>query len=123
MFNIPCDAEAYVSGSVVSGHYLLRPGDEVEFLRRWGRKGALPVNEYGNIVITDGVPDGLVHVDLPQLGSTCKRLGIEFAKPVVGWTDYGPILSGVVIQEADRPILEEALAAKVAKQKQQVDRL
>ena len=35
-----------------------------------------PLTEYGTIDIT-GVPPGLVYVDLPRLGPTCKRLGFE----------------------------------------------
>ena len=124
VFSIPGYAQAFIGGSVVGGEYRLRAGEWLEFRRQgWGRKAGLPLNEYGNIVITDAIPEGLVHVDLPRLGPTCKRLGIEYAKAVVGWTDYGPILSGVVIHEADRPKLDQALAAKAQKQKRQVDQL
>jgi hypothetical protein len=38
-FSIPGHAEAYVHGFVVGPEYLLRAGDSVEFLVRWGLKG------------------------------------------------------------------------------------
>lgn len=72
----------------------------------------LPVNEWGSIDITKGIPEGLVHVDRPRLGPTCKRLSIECAKAISGWTDYGPISSGIVISEKDLPTLQAALKQK-----------
>jgi hypothetical protein len=41
VFSIPDEAEAFVGGSVVGPEYRLRAGDEVEFLRGWGRKASL----------------------------------------------------------------------------------
>jgi len=38
-------------------------------------------------------------VKKPRLGPSCKRLGIDYAKALVGWTDYEPILKGVVSQD------------------------
>jgi N6-adenosine-specific RNA methylase IME4 len=40
VFSISTDAEAFIGGSVVDSQYRLRAGDSVEFLKRWGRKGA-----------------------------------------------------------------------------------
>jgi hypothetical protein len=46
VFSIPCDAQAFVGGSVVGGEYRLRAGESVVFLGRgWGRKGALEPEE------------------------------------------------------------------------------
>lgn len=81
--------------------------------------------------IVAGVPDGLVHVDLPRLGPTCKRLGIEYAKAVVDWREFRkrgkrhrhPITSGVVIREADHDRLLAALAEKKEKERQKAEKL
>lgn len=82
------------------------------------RRPALPITEYGNVDITSGVPDGFVHVDVPRVGPTCNRLGIEYGKALVGW-DYGrygghsyPRLRGIVIRESDHPTLLKTLAEK-----------
>src|SRR5580765_7200394 len=84
--------------------------------------GTLPVNRYGDIVVADGVPEGLVHVKQPRLGPTCRRLGIEYASAVVGWNGRNyPEFSGIVIRAADHPVLEEALAEKAIKRRQQGD--
>lgn len=45
VFSIPGDAQAFVGGSVVGPEYRLRAGDSLEFLKRWGRKGALEPEE------------------------------------------------------------------------------
>ena len=52
VFSIPDDAEAFVGGSVVRPEYRLRAGDSLEFLKRWGRKGAdaLPVSDGGRLL-------------------------------------------------------------------------
>lgn len=131
VFSIPDEAEPWVGGVVVGAEYRLRAGDSLEFLVRRGLKASLPTNEHGTVVITDGVPDGLVHVDLPRLGLTCKRLGIEYAKAIVDWCEVGPrrsrkrypVISGVVIQTTDLPKLRQALAAMAQKRQQQVDGL
>ncbi len=44
-FNIPDDAAAFVNGSEAGYDYLLWPGDFLEFIRPWGRKGALDPDE------------------------------------------------------------------------------
>ena len=41
-FNIPNDAEALVNGVRVDLNHWLRPGDHVEWVRHFGRKGAFP---------------------------------------------------------------------------------
>ena len=92
---------------------------------------SLPVSEYGTIDITNGVPSGLVHIDLPRLGLTCKRLGIDYRKGIVGWTEVGkrrnkkyyPVFSGVVVLEGDQAKLMRAIAEKGKKRRKNVDRL
>jgi hypothetical protein len=91
----------------------------------------LPVSSHGTIDITDGVPDGLIHVDLPRLGLTCKRIGIEYGKAVIDWTEIGrkyrkkcyPIFSGVVIRSVDHGRLMAALEEKAQKRQKRVERL
>lgn len=130
-FNIHAEALAFIDGLVVGIEYRLQSNDTLEFIYPWGRKAGFPVNDYGNVVITDGVPEGLVHVDLPRMGPTCKRVGIDYAKAIVGWSEVGrsgsrkryPVTSGVVIRNSDLPKLEEALAEKDKKEEQQIDRL
>ena len=81
--------------------------------------------------IVAGVPDGLVHVDLPRLGPTCKRLGIEYSKAIVGWNEFRrrrerhrhPVTSGVVIREADHDQLLAALAEKKEKERKKAEKL
>ena len=86
-FNLPPTALALVNGEPVGADHALADRDVLEFVVPWGRKGAdrprLPLSEYGTIDITGGVPEGLVHVDVPRIGPTCKRLGIEYGKAVV----------------------------------------
>lgn len=86
----------------------------------------------GKIDITKGTPQGLVHVEKPYAGTTCKRLGIEYGKAIVFWDSIGPRgsyrksyprLSGIVIRETDYPKLAQALAEKEAKKKRQADGL
>lgn len=136
-FNIPRFAIPFVNGRRVAGGYRLKSRDTLEFVVQWGSKGAvdyvprLPISEYGTIDITDKVPAGLIHVDLPRLGPTCKRLGIEYAKALVAWDEYSrlgtkhsrPILSGVVIREAEHPRLMHALSEKAMKRARKVARL
>jgi hypothetical protein len=59
-FSIPDDAEAFVSGTMVAREYKLRGGDEVEFLKLRGRKGALEPEELGRF---DAVLHAVKQVD------------------------------------------------------------
>jgi hypothetical protein len=59
-FSIPDDAEAYLGGSVVDPGYRLRAGDQVEFLKLRGRKGALEPEELGRL---DAVLHAVKQVD------------------------------------------------------------
>lgn len=92
----------------------------------------LPLTEYGNIDITNGVPTGFIHVNIPRVGVTCKRLRIEYAKALVGWDTHGlrgsykqsyPVLSGVVVRELDHQRLVTALADKAKKQARKIAQL
>lgn len=138
-FNLDAEALPFVNGDVVSDDFQLRPRDVLEFIHLWGKKGGdsdvpiprLPITEYGTVDISHGVPEGLVHVNLPRLGATCKRLGIEYGKALLSWNEYGrrgnkryyPSVSGIVIRYDDLPRLEEALEIKYQKQERKVTRL
>ena len=134
-FNVPPTALALINGERVGYAHGLLDNDTLEFIVPWGRKGAdlprLPLTANGSIDITGGVPDGLVHVDLPRLGPTCKRIGVEYGKAVVGWTEFGrkhqrkryPMFSGVIIRAGDHPRLMAALEEKAKKRQRKVDRL
>jgi excisionase family DNA binding protein len=52
IFSIPDDAEPWIGGSVVDDQHRLQAGDSLEFLKRWGRKGAdaLPVPDGGRLL-------------------------------------------------------------------------
>jgi hypothetical protein len=70
---------------------------------------ALPVNRYGNIDISHGVPGGLVHVTRRHVTPICKRLRIPTARALVGWENGSPVLQGIVIWADDWPRLEEEI--------------
>lgn len=134
-FNIPATALTIINGELVGSRRFLADNDTLEFVVGWSRKGAdlprFPLTSYGTIDITGGVPDGLVHVDLPRLGPTCKRIGVEYGKAVVGWTELGrkyrkkryPMFSGVVIRATDHARLMAALEGKAKNRQRKVDRL
>jgi len=130
-FNIPFVALAFINGQRASVDVHLCPGDLLEFAYPLGSKGSLPVNEYGSVVTTSGVPEGFVHVDEPRLGPTCRRLGIEYAPAVIGWQKVGkrhdrrlyPKISGIVIHRADLDSLQQALAEKAEKSRKRAAEL
>lgn len=133
-FNIPEAAVSFVNGKRVAGSYRLLGNEVVEFIFASGRKASdrsLPLTEHGNIDITGGVPEGRIHVDLPRLGPTCKRIGIESGKAIVEWTEFGrgyqkkryPTISGVVIRQVDHARLMAALEDKTNKRQRKVARL
>jgi hypothetical protein len=70
---------------------------------------ALPVNRYGNIDISRGVPGGLVHVTRHHVTPICKRLRIPTARALVRWEHGSPVLEGIVIWADDWPRLEEEI--------------
>lgn len=74
----------------------------------------IPVNEYGNVDVREGAPEGFVHVHGKRLAVTCRRLGIEHAPAFVDFDEYrrgcfSPVLDGVVVFADDAPKLREAI--------------
>jgi hypothetical protein len=131
-FNIPDSASAFVNGIARKLVYFPRPGDVLEFVVEDGRKGGDdPSQRRAGVDITRGVGRGMVHIDLPRLGPTCKRIGIQCWKAIVDWNEFGrgrnkqshPVYSGVVIQQADHVQLLEAIAEKEDKKRRLVGRL
>lgn len=87
----------------------------------------LAVSQHGDIDIVRGVPTDLAHVKVPRVSPTCKRLGIQYAKALIGWDDVGtksyPIHAGIVILATDLPRLEAALKSKESKRQKKIERL
>jgi hypothetical protein len=89
------------------------------------------VDEKNRVDVSEGVPNGLVHVDEPRLGPTFKRLGIPFAKAIVGKKVFrkrgrlqtGSICSGIVIRAIDEQNIRSALDERLAKKKARTARL
>lgn len=89
------------------------------------------VDEKNRVDVSEGVPNGLVHVDEPRLGPTCKRLGISFAKAIVGKKEFikrgtlhtASVCSGIVIKTIDEQNIRKALEERVAKKKAKTARL
>ncbi len=81
--------------------------------------------------VSAGVPDGMIHLTLPRLGPTCKRLGIDYAKAIVDWTEVRrrgkrhcyPVFSGIVIRSENHARLLEALDEKSKKRERKIDKL
>lgn len=70
-------------------------------------------NEYGNVAVGE-VPADCVHVRGLRLQPLCRKLGIEYAECVVGFTrEYRghryPEFDGVVIYRRDEPALQRAI--------------
>lgn len=78
-------------------------------------------NRYGNVDVRQTIPAGFVHVDVANLQPLCRRLGIEFAEAMVGFSKYRksfmPVKSGVVIAAMDEQRLRDALAEREARAK------
>lgn len=123
VFNIGPDNKSLVNGIEVGRGHHLDDGDVLEFVRSWGRKSGLPINRYGDIDVSKGVPEGMCHINELRLGPICKRLGVEYAKAIVDWTDYGPVLHGIVVHKLDEKAVLTAIQARVAKQRKQADQL
>lgn len=87
----------------------------------------LPISEHGDIEVIGGVPKDLVHVKEPRVGPTCKRLGIPYAKAMVGWDETRnnsyPRHSGIVIRSVDFPRLQKALDDKRSKRQKKLEKL
>ena len=71
--------------------------------------GKLPENEYGNIEVFNGVPEGCLHLEQRGLWRACKKLNIQYKSAVVGFDKKSgrmvAIKSGIVILKADKPAL------------------
>lgn len=68
--------------------------------------GIVPKNDYGNVEVPPlcgSVPIGTVHLNYPYLIPVCKKLGIDFARAVVGFERTSgairPKIEGIVVCE------------------------
>lgn len=81
--------------------------------------------------ISNGTPNGMIHITVPRLGPTCKRLGIDYAKAIVDWSEFRrrgkrhccPVFSGVVIRHEDHARLLEALEEKSRRRDRKIEKL
>ncbi len=73
----------------------------------------LPVNEQGEISIINGVPEGLVHINVMRVGPTCIAKNIQYGKALVGYRYIDgkdrPVYEGVVVFSEDKETLLKAL--------------
>jgi len=73
------------------------------------------VTSYGNIVVSDGVPQGLVHVKQSRLQPLARTLNVPFAEAVVGFNGsrrygYKAEKHGIIVADFDeRAIIEAAM--------------
>eukprot|EP00435_Cladocopium_sp_Y103_P070026 s880_g34.t1 len=75
--------------------------------------GPIPgVNNYGNIEVTQGIPDGCVHVDDEAARMAAQKLGLEFAPAVISFRkergQLKPVYSGCVVWSRDEAELRAA---------------
>lgn len=74
---------------------------------------ALPTNSYGQIDVRFLDMTKYGHVTTPRASVTCRRLGIEYAKALVGFSyDKYPMLRGIVVHLDDRERLIEGINTK-----------
>lgn len=75
-------------------------------------------NQYGNVDAAR-LPAGYAHVPGARVSVTATSLGIDFSPALVGFKKvrgkYKPITNGIVVNEADLPRLEAALARRDAR--------
>lgn len=75
---------------------------------------------YGNVDVSCGVPEGLVHLDELRLQPIARKLGIPYADAVTGFREFrrdgvkrwGAIKSGVVVAEFNEQIVMAANAER-----------
>lgn len=90
------------------------------------KDGKVPKNERGNVEVPPfaaALPIGTVHIQLPNVLSICRKLGIDFAPALVGFEVRGgrsvPVVDGVVIcvehEVALRKAYEEDVTEKAEK--------
>ena len=75
------------------------------------------VTTYGNIVVSNGVPDGLVHVEELRLQPLARKLNIPFAEAVVGFSGsrrygYKAEKHGIVVADFDREAIIAAASER-----------
>ncbi len=88
-------------------------------------------NEYGNVDIKTITNKNFIHIDIPRISLTCKRLGIEYVPAIVNWgTPYRghrtPQIRGVVVHRNSlrNPTLKAKITAKhEAEHKQELARI
>lgn len=87
-------------------HVELYSRDQTEIYIQKVIDGKLPENEYKNIEVFNGVPEGCVHLDYKAIWRACKQIGVQYKVAVTGF-DRGPgyrlnaIKSGVVVLKED----------------------
>ena len=84
--------------------------DEPNSLRK------LPLNDYEQVDISSGVPDGLVHIKESHMGPTCRSIKVQYAPALMGLEKqrgfWKPKICGVVIFADDEPAVIKALALR-----------
>jgi len=78
----------------------------------------LPVNEYGQVDVRNGVPVGFSHIQAKRLTVTCAAIDISCAPALTGWKSGkwgGPEIFGVVVKVEDEQKVREAMTHRAAK--------
>jgi hypothetical protein len=93
-------------------HVELFSRDQTEVYIQKVADGQLPENEYGNIEVFNGIPEGCVHLDHKAIWRACKKLGVQYKVAVTGF-ERGPgyrlaaVKSGVVIlKEHEKKVMK-----------------
>ena len=80
----------------------------------------LPVNAYGTVDLTGGLPAGLAQITEPRCQPLCRMLGISYAPAFTGFAfdgyRYSPVLHGIVIDQRHESALRTAMAERQARQ-------
>lgn len=77
-------------------------------------------NTYGNIIVRDGVPEGLVHISGKRLQPLARRTGVPFAEAVVDFAQFrGPYgkmwraeKDGIVVALPDAEVIKAEIKAR-----------
>lgn len=73
----------------------------------------LELTRFGNVDIRKSVPEGYQHMKEKRLQPLCRKLGIEFAEPLVDIKKFGfmyrAIKKGVVVRVEDVEMLKKAI--------------
>lgn len=73
-------------------------------------------NSYGNVDIRASIPDGFQHIKGKRLQPLCRKLDIQYANALVGWTGTTkypkPDLDGVVVSFESAPKLIQAITER-----------